>query len=278
MDLWGRAIGIWALAVAAFVAAVTIAVTPPNHDWDAWYVLLLLATAGTLFVGGTGLVVMQDRRAKPRLVFGEPFVEWRGVVRLPIPHPSSDSMSGTTPAARSVTATSYADSMNTGPGGAATYLEPVTTTHYEEGDRPAHFAYVRVGNRPGRDGRDALNVHARVRFYDHPGVLLYDMVGRWSEIVQHGYPERTLRGEEITIPSNGAERLLDVAFKYPDDNTCFAFNDENRFAAPHDLRYRALGNGPIRVEIVIQGSNASTTGTFTLSHGGRGTALSISRG
>lgn len=265
MDAWIRALGFWGVGIAALVAAIAIAVTPKEHQWAAWYVVLLLVLAGGALLGGTALAALQELQARPKLVFGEPFVEARGVVRIPLARGVSDSVAGTIPAATSLSASAT-----------GSYLDAVTTTHFDDRDRPAFFAYIPVSNQPRRRGRDAENVHARIRFVeDHSSRELYEIQGRWAEILQHGDPERILRGEEVTIPSNGSRRLLDVAFKYPDDDDAFVFNDENRFLAPQDLRYRSLDRVRVRIEVTLTGSNAAARGVFVLTHSGAGSPLEI---
>ena len=75
----------------------------------------------------------------------------------------------------------------------------------------------------------------------------------------------TLGTPEIDIPKRPKPDPLDVAIKYLDDDEAYAFNDENRFTVPDDLRHRPLGDSPTRVEVtVISPGTYKAQGVFEL--------------
>jgi hypothetical protein len=126
-------------------------------------------------------------------------------------------------------------------------------------------AYVLVSNQPRVGHRAAKHVHTRLSYYTSDGQLLHQIDGRWSSLPQHTDSERTLRGERITIPANETPEPVDIAWQYSGEIECSAFNDESRFRAPLDLRYRPLDASPVRVEVTAQGSGCRAAKTFTLS-------------
>ncbi len=250
----------WATAtfgVAAALVVAAIAVT-------SYGLPLIIAAAVLLAV--SGLLFRRDLRSRPRLVIGEPTAEIRGVTHEPSGR-QSQMMSTTT-------TTVYMSSIDVSEM-ALTGFDP--TRQGKRRDSSLFGTYVRISNQPQVAGRDAENVVTRLRFEASDGTVT-EMHGRWSQLPQHGDPERTLEAEGITIPSNGERKWLDVAIKYQDDEICYAFNDENRFRS-RDLRYRPLGPSPIRVEVTAKGSNCRPAkANFTLTHSGRKSGLSIRAG
>jgi len=238
---------IGALSLAAVLLAAAIATG--RHSWA----LALYGLAAFVFV----LTVVEPLVTRPRFVFGKPYVRTRHVDEQP-------RLTGAS-------------------GGGTISLAAISVTGTEtsaSGGRSASFAYVPVMNRPRLGSKDAEHVSAELRFHGEDGTLLHEISGRWSATLQHGASELTLRPPEITMPRTRTERdahPLDVAMKYPSERQCYAFNDENRFSAPGNLRHRPLGQPPIRVEITVAGTSARTLrGHFVLSHDANG-AIHIER-
>jgi hypothetical protein len=133
--------------------------------------------------------------------------------------------------------------------------------------RTADFAYVEITNAPRLGGTGAEDVVARIRFWDEQGAQLFPaMDGRWAALDdQPLLPQTGLRAPRITLPANPeTPELLDIAFKYEDEDTWYAFNDENRVADPAELRHRELVPSRVLAEVRLRGSNASASHWFVL--------------
>lgn len=260
-----RAITIGVAGIGVLIAAVTLAVAPSPQAWGAWWVLLLL-TVGIVLVLIAIYIGNRDVRARPRLVFGDAKAEIRGTTRKPTGGYEPALMMTTTTTTALYITNLIPSAFPLSGFGPATYIGP--------GDQAVYGTYVLIANKPRIAGRDAKDVVTRLRFEGSDGSIT-EIHGRWSQLPQHGDPERTLEAEGIDIPSNGEWKWLDVAIKYQDDEVCYAFNDENRFRS-RDLRYRALGPSPIRVEVTAKGSNCQpATASFVLTHRGKGRGLSV---
>jgi hypothetical protein len=250
----------WAISTFSVAAALVLAaIAIPRFAWP-------LVVAAVLLLAVSGVLFRRDIGSRPRLIIGEPTAEIRGVTRKTSDR-HSQMMSTTTTSV-------YISNIDVSEM-AVTGIDP--TPRRERGDQTLFGTYVRVSNQPRLSGRDAENVVTKLRFESSDGTVT-EMHGRWSQLPQHGDPERTLEAEGITIPSNGEPKWVDVAIKYQDDDECYAFNDENRFQS-RDLRYRPLGPSPIRVEVTAKGSNCrGARAVFTLTHSGKKSGLLIRAG
>ncbi len=104
--------------------------------------------------------------------------------------------------------------------------------------KPAQFlsisnmAHIQFANNPKpiTDSNSAKDVRAEITFYDiHRNVLLGPIEGRWGE-TEH--PTRMEKGEQkqiesIDFPNNGAKRHINLIIKYPEDEFCYAYNNES---------------------------------------------------
>ena len=238
-----RSIQVGLGGMVALIAAVTLAASQTPNQWGAWYVPVLLVVGVALVAGAAGLA-RREYRSRPRLVIDGPYTELRGVVHET--NPRTGELIGVTSTATSITVTS-------------TYS--TTTVGYGK-DENGYGAYVKVSNQPRVGNRDAEHVHTTLTYFGPDGHQLYEINGRWSVVVQHPDPERTLMGEERTLPANGSEHPVDVAWQYYHEDGFYAFNEETRFQA-RDLRSRPLVS-PCRVVVSAQGSGCHATETFVL--------------
>jgi hypothetical protein len=253
MDSWTRTLTAWGIAVSLLIGAAVLAMSGGSH----WYVLLLVAGAAVFGLAGLW-VAIQDWRARPRLFIESPRIEMRGIEKRPFIQ--GESVAGTIPAPQFYAASATSGGSAIASSGSASY-------------EPLFFAYVDVLNRPRKSsgGKDAEKVHAKVRFFTHGGDLIEQINGKWSSSFQHPHSEGSLRAEEKDIPANENGEPLDIAMKYERDDQCHAFNEENRFHAPSDMRHRPLGTeSSLIVEVELRGRNARKTRRFELSHGGVG--------
>ncbi|MGA3183496.1 MAG: hypothetical protein ABSE52_02705 [Candidatus Dormibacteria bacterium] len=229
--------------MVALIAAATLAVSPTPNQWGAWYVHALLAI-GIALIAAAAWLARREYRARPRLVIDDPYTELRGVVHET--NPRTGELIGMTSTATSISITST-----------------FSTTHVGYGkDENGYGAYVKVSNQPHVGNRDAEHVHTTLTFFGPDGRQLYQIDGRWSAVVQHPDPERTLVGEERTLAANGSKHPVDIAWQYYHEDAFYAFNEETRFRAKnHDLRFRPLVS-PTRVVVVAQGAGCREKAEF----------------
>jgi hypothetical protein len=247
-----------AAAVAAVISASQIASAQPQVWSSTWFVGVLCAAF--VFIVASAILQTGAFQERPVLVFGEPEVHLRGINGDPPP-------GGHAP--QPLDAVAYASAA----------IRPVIgtyqTTHVGPSHTTAWFAYVPIENRPRRGGTDAANVRARLIFRNADGMVITQMHGRWAETDMDLRRDRILRAPEIPLPANGNARLLDVAFKYAEDDQCHAMNDEN-VVYPF-LRHRPLGNCPVRVYIELRGSGCRADAEFDLTHDGVGSHPQLAR-
>jgi hypothetical protein len=231
--------------MVALIAAATLAVSQTPNQWGAWYVHVLLVV-GIALIAAAAWLARREYRSRPRLVIDDPYTELRGVVHET--NPRTGELIGVTSTATSITVTS-------------TYS--TTTVGYGK-DENGYGAYVKVSNQPRVGNRDAEHVHTTLTFFGPDRRQLYEIDGRWSSVVQHPDPERTLIGEERTLSANGSKHPVDIAWQYFHEDAFYAFNEETRFRAEnHDLRFRPLVS-PTRVVIAAQGAGCRATAVFVL--------------
>ena len=146
-------------------------------------------------------------------------------------------------------------------------------------------AVVTVTNDPAKrdEAATARHVIVNLSFFKlnsaDPCLILS---GRWSDNEQAG-----LRGQFAPIDDlrrrdlhpNGEPNLIDVALKYPDDEQCYAFNDETCRNTP-DWRDPAfeLAAQSYRVRVRLQGVGLDDVEhDFLLTNLGKGKGLTIRR-
>jgi hypothetical protein len=233
-----RFVAYFGAAVAMAVAAVILFASAPSHHAHVWAVVLAAGAAAVMLVAAGDLFL-----TRPRLVLDDPHAKDRPIINTSLGlEPDTEGYHGGTigvamPAASAATGASYL----VGYG------------------KSASFAYLRVWNKPRLGGKEAKNVTCRLTFLDAAFQLLHEIDGRWSATPQHRHSELTLRAHEATIAkttSASSAHVLDIAMKYPDEDECYAFNEENRFVDPKELRHHALGAPPVHVKVEVFGSNA----------------------
>jgi hypothetical protein len=94
------------------------------------------------------------------------------------------------------------------------------------------MAAVVFANKPkhGTNKNHAKGVRAEITYLDkNHNILIGPIEGRWGQTDQPSEIKRseTLKIESVNFPNNGAKRTLDFLIKYPEDDYCYAFNNES---------------------------------------------------
>jgi hypothetical protein len=161
------------------------------------------------------------------------------------------------------------------------------TEQWEEA-RNASFVWATVVNdRPASgEGLTAEDVRCYVSFSSPTTVwLMKEIKGRWRDAdnplsaPELFSPFKThTSAEAITIPPDGEPRSLDVAFKFPDDDFAYAYNNESYYHGNDWCR-----NPKYRVPVLefiaavrVTGSNfAPLEHRYIVSHEGKGSTIRI---
>jgi hypothetical protein len=139
------------------------------------------------------------------------------------------------------------------------------------------FTYVPVYNEIRRGREPAEHVWARVSFRGPNSQVLATMYGRWADPMESQLEALTIKAPEVqSIPANGNPHSLDIAFKYVEDASCYAFNDENR-GHSSDLRYRELPDSHTVVHVEVFSSTKTLVGEFDLRNDGGGSEPRLER-
>lgn len=95
------------------------------------------------------------------------------------------------------------------------------------------FAHVKFCNRTKVHTAEATaeDVFAEISFYDNEGNSILNLVGRWGDTKQPESPfEPTRELAKVSFEPNGLPHELDIAMKYPEDEDCYAFDNESYFS------------------------------------------------
>jgi hypothetical protein len=119
---------------------------------------------------------------------------------------------------------------------------------------------LRLVNSPVTPGKDSVaqGVRATITFYTPDGNKLVTMDGRWSDTPQHAERDRSKDFVTdiltVSIPI-GQARNLDIVFKHPDEDECYAVNNDNFAPGVADLRLpnRRLPKGMVIAKVRLQG-------------------------
>ncbi len=243
-----------AAALAGVVTAVGFAATshPPAFS-STWY-QDSIGAACVVFLAGLVLVVwavVASWQRKPRLEFGAPYRKEQTVGTVVGPFGSAIGASGVggfSPL-----------SAGSVPAGAGT-TNTIKTT----------FVYVPIYNAKRPERRAAEGVVAKIHYHAST-TMEVPIDGRWADPPESQLKLPTQRADEKTILANGNAEPLDVAMKYTDDDCCYAFNNDNRSAAPLDLRHRPLPDKTTPIETELSSTTAQPLkGRFELHHDGAG--------
>ena len=94
----------------------------------------------------------------------------------------------------------------------------------------SHMAHIVLSNNPKirTDKNSPEKVRALITYlYTDKHPIAPSIQGRWSETYQ---PSQLASGQRMVIesvdfPNNGAERMLDILMKYPEDPYCYGYNN-----------------------------------------------------
>jgi hypothetical protein len=238
----------WAAALLTAVVAVlvgevllfqTLRPTTATHTGEIGLAVLgagMIVIIAALLVGAT--------RERPRLVIGNPLVE-QATIR---------EVSGLT------TTTSAS----------ATTMTPRQPSGSPERSEDPYFIYLHVWNQPRSGSRMAQGVHVILEYFGSDMTPIYPAISaRWSHTPQGVGYETTRRASQEDLLPNGVQHQFDVAVKHVQDDECYAMNDENRYKAPTDMRFRPLGSDVV-VKATAQGANAYGVNFFVLLSHGKG--------
>lgn len=99
----------------------------------------------------------------------------------------------------------------------------------------SHMAHVIFANKPKNrtNQNSVVGVRAEISYLDADKNFLFQVQGRWSHSDQ---PTEIRKGQRVTLestdfPNNGAPRSLDLIIKYPEDNYCYAYDNNSYDAA-----------------------------------------------
>ena len=127
--------------------------------------------------------------------------------------------------------------------------------------KKSKMVHVLFSNEPEKPTKlnDAIKVRAELTYYDTMDKrLLGPINGRWGDSKEPGQltPDQRMEILFMNFPSNGAECNLDVAMRYPDDQECYAYNNESYFAPNGSFKkpeYKLEGE-KFYVRIVLKGA------------------------
>lgn len=147
----------------------------------------------------------------------------------------------------------------------------------------AAFAGAAVANEPPADfpGLTAEKTAATISIFDDEGNPLIDRkLGRWSASKQAHERDRigyALDHLAEDIDPNGIPHPLDVAMKYPNDEDCFFYNDDNNDALDGRLAVHRLCGSWFRVEITVRPAKGGVpvTESFVLTNAGSGGEIKL---
>ena len=97
------------------------------------------------------------------------------------------------------------------------------------------MVHVYFSNEPKNqnDQNDGKDIRAEISYYDeNDNLILGPINGRWGDTLEpiNLNPDEKRQILSINFPSNGDVRGLDIAFRYPNETNCYAFNNESYFS------------------------------------------------
>lgn len=172
------------------------------------------------------------------------------------------------------------------PGIGAAVSASATSSHVAGITRFASFAFVRVVNNQSSPGVGVVATHALAytTYYDADGSqLLGKIQGRWRESPHPSdlSPYQTHPNKHtIELAPNGQPHELDIAFKYPEEEDCYAYNDVNALYAQSKVDQFRFSAREIWVKVEVMGGNfyPPLVGWFILTNPGANGVLKIQRG
>ena len=139
----------------------------------------------------------------------------------------------------------------------------------------AHFVYVSIANKRHKRRKAAMNLTVALKFIGLEGNQLYEINARWSDPQESQLNAPTLAAPQLDVlPATGISRYFDVALKYPKDEICYAFNDQNRTHAD-DLRYRPINDRIALVRSEVTADHGITRAEFELKSNGEGSVPTL---
>ncbi len=145
------------------------------------------------------------------------------------------------------------------------------------------FVKAVFANNPERRTSEnaAKNVSAKITYYDSRGQLLIGPIyGRWSDSDE---PKTSIDIQHLinaNILSNGTPRRLDLFMKFPDEEFCYAYNNDSYFFENwRHINYKLVGN-QFLIEVVLIGERVEKGYWFTVYNkdGGKHIQITLGKG
>ena len=143
----------------------------------------------------------------------------------------------------------------------------------------ASCIHLRIINDPKfpTEHGNANGIGATIAFLDSNNTELFNLDGRWGDSTQPSSVERgqsTFHLLTVDLPI-GRTREIDIAFKYPEETDCFAFNNESyqfpRFQHPA----RRLVGTWFSARVRIRGPNVDHSWIVSFRNPGAGSGLEV---
>ena len=148
------------------------------------------------------------------------------------------------------------------------------------------FVHAVFANNPKRRTPEntANNVSAKITYYnseDHPMIddtFFGSFYGRWSDSDEPKTSNDTVRLINTNILSNGTPRKLDLFMKFPDDEFCYAYNNDSYFFENwRHVNYKLTGDlFYIKVELI--GERVNEHFWFTVHTENKGKHIRLTEG
>jgi hypothetical protein len=280
--------GLYTLAVTILVTSLAVLFVSQVF----WIVMLLVGLIVLLLASQTHRIAT-EREPRPYLALGDTEVEsarmerFRKAAAMGLdwrPHPAVYGASVADTEVRYEEGSSYPGTV---PAEAAASARPVSDVLEEAkaqgAPRIPHawFARVLAVNNPPREleAVTAEKTTARLTIRSEDGSTLGPVVGRWASSKQEHERERAgleLEHSEKDIEPNDLAEPIDVAMKYPEDEDCFLWNDENSQVPDGRLERHRLKGKTFLVDVVLKASNTPhVSRRYVLTNHGRNRSLSL---
>lgn len=143
------------------------------------------------------------------------------------------------------------------------------------------FVLVRLINDPAKPlpSSVATGVSAKIYFFDESGAELFHIDGRWGDTEQpSNRPPLASRFDLLQVDIGiGLTRELDILFKDPAEDECYAFNNDSYGGDGFKPERFRLRGGKFHVEVRVRGVNIDQSFRFDVVNPGRGKNLEIVR-
>ena len=143
------------------------------------------------------------------------------------------------------------------------------------GSTPLSCLHVRLTNDPAFPGEQAIGhgVIAHLEYCHAAGEPLFEFNGRWGDTEQPISPGKPIVQLEPVDFLIGAERELDLAFKYPEDAECYAMSNETYRVPDWRDASRVLRGEDFKVFVRLRGLRVDQSWIFRFRNLGRGKGI-----